>query len=382
MKLENKSWRVGAGLAAAALAAFLPASALAGSIDPTSVSRSIGVGETITIRKTVTTDPGGASRVDIFFLADNTGSMGGVLNNAKTSASSLLSGLNSSFSDAAFGVGRYLGDPIEFGSLATNHGPQAYQNLTPITKTTANVTAGINAWFASGGGDGPEANFFGLHQVATQGAAVNGQSTTPATGWRAGAQRVIVQYGDVTSHQETINQADTIAALVANGVKVVGLNSGGAGGGIDGAGQASAIVAATGGTLVNNFTSLSAAAQLAAVLAAIGTVTSTLDLELLIGSGDTSGLDIDFTCVSAEGCDDVTGGGVREFDMTITGLTAGVYAFTVVAGGVAGAVETDIICVGLVDCAAPPPGVPAPAALMLLGLGMTFAAAGVRLRRR
>jgi hypothetical protein len=354
-------------LMALAVIAVAPRAVMAGSLSPSSVSATLGVGETTHVTKTVTTDATGTSRVDIFFLADNTGSMGGVIANVQASAAALLSGLGSAFSDPAFGVGRYLGDPIEFGSLATNHGPSAYQNLQPITTNTANVTTAINAWFASGGGDIPEANFFALHQVATQGAAVNGQSTTPGTGWRSGAARVVVWYGDASAHQETINQANTITALVNNGVEVVALNSSGSGSGIDTGGQSNAIVTATGGALVNNFTSLSSAAQLAAVLAAIGTVTSTLDLSLAIGSGDTSGLGIGFSCVDPSGCTGVPGGASRLFDMSITGLLPGTYDFTVLATGVAGAIETDHIVVGGTTV---PPGVPNPMTLLLLGSGI------------
>ncbi|MGG5891159.1 hypothetical protein ACLF3G_29235, partial [Falsiroseomonas sp. HC035] len=114
--------------------------------------------------------------------------------------------------------------------------------------------------FASGGGDTPEANFFGLQQVATSGGATDGLGSTDVaggfgtganTGWRSGAGKVVVWFGDASSHTTTVSQAEAIAALQANGVTVVGINTQSAGFGIDQSGQASANTGATGGTLTN-----------------------------------------------------------------------------------------------------------------------------------
>ena len=58
------------------------------SIDPDNVTRTMAVGETIVIDKTITLSAAGASLVDLFFLADNTGSMGGIINQAEAGASS------------------------------------------------------------------------------------------------------------------------------------------------------------------------------------------------------------------------------------------------------------------------------------------------------
>lgn len=373
-------------------AAGLSAPAMAASIDPASVTATIAVGETLTIHKTITLDATGAGVVDIFFLADNTGSMGGVINNVKSSASSLLSTLSSTYASAQFGVGRYLGDPVEFGETYDT----AYQLQQSITSSAAATQTAINGWFASGGGDGPEANFYALHQVATEGADVPGTALTPVkgadtgsddvTGWRAGSKKVVVWFGDVSSHNETITEAQTIAALNDNGVVVVGMNSSSNNFGLDGsyssangtdANQCDDVTGATGGSCIHNFSSVPAANVAATITAAIGSVTSSLDL-LFGTSGDTSGLEISFVCTDPLGCDDVAGGESRTFDLIIKGLVEGTYIFDVFADGVS-ATERDVITVGAGGGGV---AIPEPTTLALMGIGMLGAGAMRRKQRR
>lgn len=371
-------------ITAAITAAFtVPAAAIAGSISPATFEATIAVGGSVTVSKTVTTDAIGASKVDVFFLTDDTGSMSSVINNVRNTAGALLTQLQSTYADIAFGVGSYDGDPREGVPLASPPAANltaAYSRQSMITTNIAQVQAAINTWAAGGGGDGPEANFFALHQVATSGGLTDGfgstdnsgagYSTGLATGWREGAARVIVWFGDVVSHTTTVDQAEAIAALTANGVTVVAMNSGGDNSGIDGSNQADSIVAATGGVIVNNFASVPIANIVDSIVGAIGDATSTLDLSLAVQGGVPAGLNISFVCTSAEGCDDVAGGESRTFDMTITGLTPGDYDFTVIAPGVAGASERDLITVtadggGTV----PEPGTLGLLAASLLGAG-------------
>jgi hypothetical protein len=355
------------------LAAAISSGAYAQSITPSSVTAMIGVGESITINKTITLEPGGLGKVDIFFLTDDTGSMGGVINNVRSTAGSLLSALDAAYSDAAFGVGSYDGDPLEgvpIGSPPATNLTAAYSRQREITTDLASVQAGINTWAAGGGGDGPEANFFALHQVATSGGATDGLGSTDkgystglSTGWRSGAQPVIVWFGDVVSHTTTVSQAEAIAALTANNVIVIGMNSGASSSGINGSGQAAAITTATSGALINNFASVPLANIVSTIVTAIGEVTATTDLSFFHTAG--AGLNVTFVCTDPLGCTDVPGGASRTFDVTITGLTPGVYDFVVGARGVS-AVETDRICV-------PGPGVscdgkvPEPGTLLLIG---------------
>jgi hypothetical protein len=344
--------------AAATLAFGVGTAAHAQSITPPTVSHTMNVGETYTVNKSITLGPGGATKVDLFFLGDNTGSMGGTINSAKHGATTIMNGLTG---DYRFGVGSYLGDPIE-GE------PNAYTQNTALTSSKSDAQTGINAWFASGGGDTPEANLFALKQVADN------------AGWRADAQRLIVWFGDAPGHTETTDRATAISALQAANAKVIGFNNGPSGTGIDGTygadpnHQASSIVSAVGGALVNNFLGVSDADFISTVAAQISSATSTIDLifgSTLMGSG----LNLTFTCTDPLGCTDVDAGETRTFDLGITAVTPGTYSFNVFAQGV-DAIETDRITVlGTTTT-------PEPVSMVLLSTGLAGVAAVKRRRRR
>jgi hypothetical protein len=317
----------------------------------------MNVGQTITIHKTITLAASGANLVDLFFLADNTGSMGGIVNNAKAGAGAILGGLPSGI-NYNFGVARYYGDPGEFGETPAS----AYNLLTPLTSSAASAQAGINLWNATGGGDFPEANFYALQQASN------------TTAWRTGSQRLIVWFGDASSHTMTTTQAQAIAALNGVNAKVIAFNSTSAGFGIDTGGQATAVVAGTSGSLTNNFSSLSTAAFQAAVSSAISTASATLNLTFghtLLGSG----LTLSFVCTDPLGCNNVGGGESRTFDLVITANTPGTYDFSVFANGVA-ATEVDRITV------VNPGVVPEPSTYILLGTGLLAVGFMAHRRRR
>ena len=73
--------------------------AWADSISPTSFSATLGVGDSATVRKTVVVSSSGptAAVVDIMFVFDTTGSMGGAIANAKASATTVLTSLAATY---------------------------------------------------------------------------------------------------------------------------------------------------------------------------------------------------------------------------------------------------------------------------------------------
>jgi len=162
--------------------------------------------------------------VDIFFLSDNTGSMGGLIRSAQTHAQAILDGLrdDARFAkvNAQFGVGRYLGDPSERGESATS----AYQLLQGITSSDTDIKAAINEWYARGGGDLPEGNFYGIQQAITGGEGTPRDATLKSgqnTGWREGAEKVIVVFGDAPSWQNSVNEKELKALARATGARIV-----------------------------------------------------------------------------------------------------------------------------------------------------------------
>ncbi len=349
-------------LGVVALGAVFAATAQAQSIDPATFTGTMAVGESITINKTITLASGGADLVDLYMLADNTGSMGGTITQAKAGASAILGALPT---NTWVGVGDYQGDCSEGGYAAgcreeatTYYGFGEKAALSgDLSNSPGGAQYGINQWAALYGGDTPEANFDALKDVAD------------LTAWRSGSQRLVVWFGDAPSHTESTTMAGAIAALNAKGVTVLAFNNYGAGTGLDGsyggdANQASTVASSTGGSIYNNFGSLTGTDFVDAINGAIGSATSTLDL--VFGTDFFSiyagGLSFAFTCTDALGCTNVGGGESRSFDVTITALAEGTYDFTIGADGVA-ARESDRIIVGGT-------GVPEPLTSALLGIGL------------
>lgn len=223
-----------------------------------------GFRETITV--TIPAQPI-AQKVDVYFLADNTGSMGPAIANVISGANTILTTLAGIVPDIQFGVGNYR-DFNDFPPLPPTL--PAFHNQLSITANQAAVTAAINAWTAQEGGDTPEASLYGLHQVATG-----------PTGWRSGAMKFIVWFGDAPGHEPVcgpiwggafnitrttviadLKSAAFVTAIQPNGLAALAVSVN-TGPGLDAAstgtyagcpsdgltGQATAITAATGGSL-------------------------------------------------------------------------------------------------------------------------------------
>jgi hypothetical protein len=203
--------------------------------------------------------------VDVYFLADNTGSMGAAIANVQAGANTIMTTLVGMGLDVQFGVGNYH----DFGD------PSVFQHQLSITSNQAAVTAAINTWAASGGGDAPEGQLYALSQVP------------PAAGWRAGSRRFLVWFGDAPGHEPicaavwgggfNITRATAIAALTGVTVLAISVNSGfgldsPSSGGYTGcpsnglAGQATDITTATGGSLAVGINPGAVAATILAAL--------------------------------------------------------------------------------------------------------------------
>lgn len=355
---------MGAAVGAAVL--VMGSAAFADSIDPASYSTTLAVGESVTIRKTVTVDAGPptTSKADVFFLSDTTGSMFGVIDAVRTNAAAILAG-TTGFGDVAWGVGEYKDFEVP-GTPWGSFGDFPWRLNQAITTDTTAVQNGIDQWSASGGNDLPESNLYALSQAA---------SGDPAVGWRDDAAKFIVWFGDAEGHDPDTTPgypgptlAQTIATLTGANVTVIGVNSGN----LDGTGQASAIAAATGGLYEDSF---DADTIVDTILDSLTTAFSTYNTVSLLPVGNMPGVGVT-TSGPIVGDFDRSVARTFEFDVTFTGLEPGTHDFVIralVDGGTV-ATETDRITV---------PGtgvVPVPAALPLLL--SAFGVAGLMARRR
>ena len=334
--------RKGLLLVAAMALCMFPTVVLADSISPTSFGATIGVGDTATVSKTVTVSAGGptSALVDVFFLADTTGSMGSAIANVKAGAGTIMSSV-AGLGNVAFAVGEYrdVGDAF------------VYRQNQDITTSTAATQTGINAWFASGGGDTPEAQLYALKQVAD------------TTSWRTGSTRIAIWFGDAPGHDPSngVTEAVATAALVAQGIKVeaisVGFNQ------LDITGQATRIAAATGGAF---FSGINTSALSAAITSAITTSFLTYGNVTLDLSEVPAGLLASINPLSYGAGYDRSIDRLFGFDLSFTGLAAGVYDFNVYALVDGGRVATEVEHIVVGDGTK----VPEPGTLLLLGSGL------------
>lgn len=334
---------------------MLSTPALADSISPETFDATLAIGESVTITKTVTVTKENptSALVDVKFVADTTGSMGGIINSVRTNASSILTNL-SSYGSVEFGVSEYK-DRTDSFTTRTN---------TAMTDDHAAVQAGINQWGASGGGDGPEANLIALKEQAEAG------------DWRSGSTRFIIQFGDAPGHEGGAypTLAETQAALTDNNVKLLVLGTSGmnAGCGDCTPNAATLLANATGGS----FNLLNSGYDVAAIIAAaIDEAFSTYSKVALGVIGGSTGVDVAITPISYEGSWDREEDRTFTFDVTFTGVEAGLHEFGIGAYVDGGLVATELDRITVVAAEVP---LPATLPLMLGALGL----GGLLLRRR
>lgn len=156
----------------------------------------------------VTVPPAPDPLFDVYFLADTTGSMTSIISAVKGGASNIMSQLDAMFPNMAFGVGNYK----DFVS-----DPFCFQHQQSPTTNAALAQAAINSWSAAGGGDGPEGQLFALNQIAT----------SASIGWRAGARRIVVWFGDAPGHDPICAGLPGVPAAITEAVVKNNLGSAG-----------------------------------------------------------------------------------------------------------------------------------------------------------
>jgi uncharacterized repeat protein (TIGR01451 family) len=231
----------GAALVAAVVAAQLVvgAAAAAPGVDPASVATTLLPGGTTTIAKSVETPPI-PPNPDIVFLADTTSSMSGALANVQANAATIMNTVILAQPTSQFGVAHYTDQAC----------PTPFVLDQAITANTAAVQTALNALTTPNTAcntDAAEDYINALFELAT----------SPAVGWRSGSTRIVVLFGDSSSHDPSNGHtlAATIAALNAAQIRVIAVNVPGTSGflfnGLNASGQATALATATGGGYLN-----------------------------------------------------------------------------------------------------------------------------------
>ncbi len=331
----------------------------ADAISPASYSANLDVGGSVTITKTVTVthEAPTTAPVDVYFLADETGSMGGTIAAIKAGAASIMSSV-AGLGDVQFAVGGYRDVGSEYPSSHTS-----YRMLQDFTSNTAAVQTGINTWAASGGGDLPEADLFGLQSAA------NGAS------WRAGSTRILVWFGDAPGHDPSSGAtlATATGALTAKNIQVQAIDVGS----MNSSGQATSIATATDG---HYYSGINSSSIVSTITSAITTTIDEYSSVKLAVEGLGTGVGVNITPVGG-----YTGAYTRatdktfDFNVTFTGLTAGAdenFKINALVDGGVVAVETDHITVNGTTGAVPEPGT-----LALMGLGLVTLVGASRRRK-
>jgi hypothetical protein len=204
----------------------VPVAAPAASItlEPTENILVLNPGDTSEEIVTVKVPPNvGVPKVDVYFLADTTGSMENILAAVQNGASNILDALNALDLDLVFGVGNYK----DFQPGGETQDPFAFQHQLNPTSRVADVENAFNAWSASGGSDTPEGQLFALDQLA--------DPPGGTIGWRSDAKRIIVWFGDAPGHDPVcaavsglpldITEASATTKLVAQNISVIAIST-------------------------------------------------------------------------------------------------------------------------------------------------------------
>lgn len=155
--------------------------------------------------------------LDVFFAMDTTGSMGGAIDNLKSSlVTGIITPMKAQIPDSHFGVGRFDDFPIRNSSASYGSGEdQPFALITPITGDQTKVVAGVNLLGLHSGADIAESLIEALYQVATGEGLTGPHPTSVApnhTGiggvaYREGSMPVVVPITDAPSH--TVGEAGT-----------------------------------------------------------------------------------------------------------------------------------------------------------------------------
>ncbi|MBN2136514.1 MAG: PEP-CTERM sorting domain-containing protein [Sedimentisphaerales bacterium] len=244
--------------------------AITGTLTPTSIAEVHDFGETRTYTLDYCVDiSSGLGKADVLFLTDTTASMGGYIDGIKLAFGGIITSIDTELPglDIEYGVADYK-DYLD-GGYYSSYGVNVRQ---PFTSNTGAAQSAINGMYAMGGYDTPEEQLKAMVSLANN--WLNPSGPIGLNG-RADAQKILIWAGDAEGHyyggggdgpdDYYPSLSNALAALNSQGILTFGLNTKGAGDGIDldhgGANQASYLTENTGGQLFNNVSSASSEIQ-------------------------------------------------------------------------------------------------------------------------
>ncbi len=153
------------------------------------------------------------AKVDLYFLADQTGSMYNAMENVKAN---IVAGYKTFMGDnpkwdVQIGIGAYKD---------VDDGSGLFKNLQAITSNQVAIQTAANTLVADGGGDTDEAQAYALTWIAQNRAQI---------GWRPASNRIVIWFGDEPGHDPVqyppstgpeYSFIDATAALIHNNVRV------------------------------------------------------------------------------------------------------------------------------------------------------------------
>lgn len=201
----------------------------------------------------------GVRALDVVFVIDVSGSYENDIATFKGQAGGIVDALLARGIDVQFGVTEFADFPLSpYGAT----GDVPFRRLARLTADKEAVLAGINALRLKDGNDEAESQLEALYQAATgKGRDINGDGAIDATigdiapqpvGWRTGAAKVVLFATDARFHDSDteprypgVGFKAAVAALQAQGIKVIALQSGTTG---TAAADIARLVSATGGS--------------------------------------------------------------------------------------------------------------------------------------
>jgi len=183
----------------------------------------------------------GACLVDVFFLIDTTGSMGGAIDAVKAGLGNVIENLSATGANVDFGVGQFKDYPIDPYGGPGDFPYARVADIAPLTgafiltPVKAALQAAVNGLTATGGNDTPESQLAALFQAATGAGQPPYIAPNLQVNWRTcpgtstcRSVKIIVLITDASFHRggSYPGPADipTVkTALAAKGIAVIGI---------------------------------------------------------------------------------------------------------------------------------------------------------------